>query len=132
MRFVGASFMYNGNSICGLKLRQAGGGFSLRKGNGRRPHLYIPLDSVVADGVSDPQPDELGDIEGDIADDDAVMFALPRVIEGQSQAALQNQPGLTTQPNRFQRQGHQRGGSQGSPFFVAQRAAAPWPAIFCH
>ena len=80
--YVGASFMYNEGSICGLKLTKAGGGFALRKVAGRRPHLHIPLDAVAVDGISDPEPDVLGGIEGTIADDGAVMFALPSVIEG--------------------------------------------------
>jgi hypothetical protein len=37
---------------------------------------------VVADRVSEPPPDELDDIVGTIANDDTVLFALPRVIEG--------------------------------------------------
>jgi hypothetical protein len=80
---VGASFTYYGVSIRGLKLTKAERGFSLRKGQpSRRTHLYITLDDVAVEGVSGPEPDELGDVQGSIANDNAVMFALPKVIEG--------------------------------------------------
>ena len=84
-RFVGAAFTYNGSAIDGLKLTKADSGFNMRKVDGRRAHLYIPLEAVAVDSIGDPDPDELGDIKGTtVTDDDAVVFALPKVIAGSS------------------------------------------------
>jgi hypothetical protein len=77
---VGIALLYEGSVIHSVKLTKAGGGRFLRISGGRRPHIFVPGNSVVISSVDDPG--ELGDTVGTVVDDDTVTITLPKLITG--------------------------------------------------